>query len=80
MASRDLLGRPHPDRQRNVSCPGMQRPLKTACAARPGGAGRDRTALVEQIAGGCVTQAGRHSNNVTRTASARGPAPADTCV
>jgi acetyl-CoA C-acetyltransferase len=41
--------------------------LGAAQAALPDRAGID-PALIEQVAGGCVTQAGEQSNNVTRTA------------
>ena len=37
-------------------------------ADRAAGAGRDQSASVEQVAGGCVTQAGEQSSNITRTA------------
>ena len=41
--------------------------LGAAQAALPDRAGLD-PAVIEQVAGGCVTQAGEQSNNITRTA------------
>ena len=68
--SGDRRGRPHADRQaRRLARPACTPPRSWAprSAALLDRAGID-PALVEQVIGGCVTQAGEQSNNVTRTA------------